>query len=211
MKRKRTCWILFIVAASALVVGTLIWTALGGHYVADVTVKRTFSIARPFTSLRKIMVRTDAAKQIMNAGANSTVISQEWDGHNFKLDRLSIRNPEWRIDATGNLKVRIQNHYLGSKIIDFSQNVTITPDQIDSIVNLKKPEGQLLGYKVTIEMSADGSTSLINQSLNLKIDTPAPWFAHWFARKRVRIAARKTLLAQEKHIKDAAEKHRGEF
>ena len=208
---KKTWLTLGIVGASLLVLGLILWSILDNHYVADVTVNRSFTVDIPFESFRKIMVRTDAARDIMNAGEESSLVSQHWNGHSFHLDRISLTNPDWDIEANGTLKVRINNHYLGSQVARFNQQVTIKPNLIYSVVSLEKPQGKLLGYKVTLNMSGENGKSQITQSLNLKILTPAPWFAHWFARIRVRISARQTLRAQEKHIQEAIAKHRGQY
>ena len=200
-----------IVAVSLVGFGLLVWSAIGNHYVVDVTHSHHFRVDMPFDELRKIMVRTNAAREIMDAGKDSKLISKKWDNKNFDLGKISLRNPNWHINAVGELKIQFDDPYIGKAIAPFTQNVALTPNSIDSLVKLKKPTGRLIGYDVTTRMFPKKNESEVEQTFQMKIETPAPWFAHWYARMRVRRSARRILREQEKHILAAVREHRGQF
>jgi hypothetical protein len=200
-----------IVALSVVGLGLLIWSAIGNHYQVDLSDSRTFTIEMPFVPLRKILVQTDAAKQIMNAGEHSKLISKTTLRQEGHIDDLLAPFQSWEGSQRNALMVQINDSYIGKRKAAFTQNVSVTPGSIHSVISLNKAEGPLLGYTVTTNISGDGNTSTFETALQMKIDTPAPWFAHWFARMRVRSAIRRTLRAQEAQIKAAVEKHRGQF
>lgn len=199
--------------AAVVLIGlvVLIWSSRGSHYAADVTHQHHFKIDMPFDELRKIMVRSSACREIMNAGKQNELISQKWNNTSFKLGQLSFTHPNWHVDAVGELKVKFTDPYIGTAVAQLTQTVAIVPEKINSLVKLKTPVDQLLVYDVTTEMFSKEGKSEVQQTLQLKIDTPAPWYARWYARSRVRASTRKILRAMEEHIVTAVKKHKGEY
>ena len=187
------------------------WSSIGNHYEVDLSHSRTFTIDMPFVPLRKILVQTDAAKEIMNAGEHSKLISKTENNREGHVDNLLAPFQSWEGSEVNALIIQINDPYIGERKAAFTQHVSITPGSIHSLIKLDKPEGPLLGYTVNTKISGDGKISKFETTLEMKIDTPAPWFAHWYARMRVRSSLRRTLRAQEDNIKAAVEKHRGQF
>ena len=208
---KRSPKVVGIVVLAVLGLALVIWSAIGNHYQVDLSHSHTFSIDMPFVPLRKILVQTDAAKEIMNAGEHSKLISKTENHREGHVDNLLAPFQSWEGSEVNALIIQINDPYIGERKAAFTQNVSITPSSIHSVVSLNKPEGPLLGYTVTTNISGNQRTSTFVTTLQMKIDTPAPWFAHWFARMRVRSTIRRTLRAQEEQIKATVMKHRGEF
>ncbi len=208
---KRSKKVVGIVTISVVGLVLLVLTSRGSHYAADVTHHHHFKIDMPFDELRKIMVRSSACREIMNAGKHNELLSQKWNNKSFHLGQLSFSNPDWKVDASGELKVRFTDPYIGTAIAQFTQTVAIVPENINSLVKLNEPVEELLIYNVTTEMGSKGKESEIRQTLQLKIDTPAPWYARWYARSRVRASTRKILRAMEDHIVTAVNKHKGQY
>lgn len=203
--------IIAAVGIVVLVLGLLWVTSLGSRYVVDVTESGSFKVDLPFEELRKIMVRSDACKEIINADPGSKLISQKWDNTNFQLGKIDFLHPHWQVEAQGQLKVEFTDHYIGKAVADLNQSVTIVPDKIESLIKLKNPQGRLLGYSVATEMFSKDGKSEVKQTLQLKIETPAPWFARGYARSRVKSSARRIVKSMQKHILAAVKKHEGEF
>jgi len=181
------------------------------HYVVDLSHSHTFTIEMPFVPLRKILVQTNAAREIMNAGEHSKLISKTEVHREGHVNHILAPFQSWEGSEVNALSVQISDPYIGKRTAAFTQNVSVTPGSIHSVIKLNKPEGPLLGYTVTTNIGGEGKASKFETTLGMKIDTPSPWLTHWFARMRVRSTLRHTLRAQEEQIKAAVEKHRGQF
>ena len=208
---KRSHKVISIVAVSLLGVGLFLWSAIGNHYVVEMSRSHSFTIDMPFVSLRKILVQTNASSEIINAGEHSKLISINTRNREGHVNNILAPFQSWAGSEVRDLTLEISDPYIGTRTAPFTQHVSVTPGTIDSVIQLARNEGPLLGYNVTTHIGGDGNASQFNTTLEMKIDTPAPWFAHWFARMRVRSTMRRTLRAQEEEIRAAVEKHRGQF
>ena len=208
---KRSHKVISIVAVSLLGFGLFLWSAIGNHYVVEMSDSHEFTIDMPFVSLRKILVQTNASSEIINAGEHSKLISIKTRNREAHLNNILAPRKSWEGSEVRDLTLEISDPYIGTRTAPFTQHVSVTPGSIDSVIQLARKEGPLLGYNVTTHIGGDGNASQFNTTLEMKIDTPAPWFAHWFARSRVRSTMRRTLRAQEEEIRAAVEKHRGQY
>ena len=208
---KRSHKVISIVAVSLFGVGLFLWSAIGNHYVVEMSRSHSFTIDMPFVSLRKILVQTDASSEIINAGEHSKLISIKTRNREAHLNNILAPRKSWEGSEVRDLTLEITDPYIGTRTAPFTQHVSVTPGSIHSVIKLNQPEGPLLGYNVTTHIGGNANASQFNTTLEMKIDTPAPWFAHWFARSRVRSTMRRTLRAQEEEIRAAVEKHRGQF
>jgi hypothetical protein len=207
MKVSRTAWwIVLVLAALAapFAYGLVFW----GEYSTEQTAKRSFTIEEDFTKVRKILVRTEASKQIITMGGTSEYIDQEWTAVGGELDPGRLLEmmiaPGWRIELHGSLKVRTLDDYVGQLEIELEQDVEIEPDFLHSEVTLEKPKGRLEGYHMVTRFSRDEATGLsrVDLTLTQRILTSAPWFAHRVADRRVFESASRTLEKQEAAIRE---------
>jgi hypothetical protein len=202
---RRALWIILPLAglAAPFVYGLVFW----GEYSTEQTAKRSFLVEEDFTKVRKILVRTEAAKQIITMGGSSEYIDQQWTAIGGELDPGRLLQmmiaPEWRIELHGALKVRTLDDYVGRLEIELEQDVEIEPDFLHSEVTLEKPKGRLEGYHMVTRFSRDESTGMsrIDLTLTQRILTRAPWFAHRVADRRVFESADRTLTRQETAIR----------
>ena len=215
---KRSLKVVGIAALSVFgfaVVFILYWllaTKVFGHrYVVDLSLSRSFTIDMPFVPLRKILVQTDAASDIINAGEHSQLISKTTSDRQGHVNHILAPFQSWEGSEVNALMLQITDPYIGTRNAPFTQHVSVTPGSIHSVIKLNQPEGPLLGYTVTTHIGGDGNGSKFDTTLEMKIDTPAPWLTHWFARMRVRNTMRRTLRAQEAQIEAAVKKHGGQF
>ena len=210
--------ILVIVAAIAVasVVGGLI---VRGEYATRQSAERQFTIAEDFTTVRKILVRKNAAKQIVTMGGDSEFIEQEWEevgvdpggekiGEGMVLNLIAGEG-DWRLGLNGNLKVRTLDEYVGQEVILLKQRVQITPDLVDSRVELDVGTERLNAYEMTTRFSrTENDQTLVELSLEQEILTDAPWFAHRIADRRVRASVEKTLVNQDAAIRKVIEENK---
>jgi len=191
----------------AMVASGLIWR---GEYPTEQTATRSFVIEQNFTKVRKIMVRTNAAKEIITMGGDSEFVEQQWDdgsmnpgiemekiGEGAILNTLLKGGPDWELNLQGTLKVRTLDDYVGQNVVTLEQEVEIVPDFLQSDTKLLEGSERLLGYDMTTRLEREGEQTRVELSLTHKIKTDAPWFAHGIADRRVKASAEQTLANQE--------------
>lgn len=211
-----------LVLVAAIVAG-LIWR---GEYPTEQTAQRSFVIEENFTKVRKIMVRTDAAKEIVTMGGGSEFVEQNWDDLSAEpgvdgevgegalgralLKNVLSSNPDWQLKLQGTLKVRTLDPYIskgddGKNVVTLQQDVEIVPDHLQSDTKLIEGSGRLLGYAMTTRLEREDDHTRVTLKLTQEINTDAPWFAHSIADRRVRASAERTLANQEDAMRNLIE------
>ena len=194
---------LLIVLAS--IVGGIVFP---GKYTTEQTATREFQIDMDFTKLRKLLVRTNAAKEIITMGGDSEFVSQKWNeaaietsGENVGealLRTVFSGKPDWSIDLEGELKVRTKDEYVGQEVVTLKQEVQVRPDKIESLATLLEGSERLKGYELLTRFSQDEDKSKVELSLTQAIKTDCPWWAHSIADRRVHASAAKALENQQR-------------
>ena len=220
MKISRPMKLVFGTLLLILIVAVAIGLIWRGEYQTEQTAERGFIIEENFTKVRKIMVRTNAAKEIVTMGGGSEFVEQQWDdgsvaaaGEDFgkKLLRgLFSGNPDWKLQLQGTLKVRTLDPYIssnadGNNIVTLRQEVEIVPDYVQSDTILLESSGRLIGYAMTTRLEREENHTHVKLKLTQTINTDAPWFAHSIADRRVRASAERTLSNQEKAMRQLIE------
>ena len=188
------------------------------EYPTQQSSKRSFVIEEDFTKVRKIMVRTDAAKEIITMGGDSEFVEQKWQDGSANaggkdLGEALLRgvlsgNPDWRIELHGTLKVRTLDEYVGRNVVTLQQDVEIVPDHIQSDTKLIEGGARLLGYAMSTRLEREKNVTRVTLKLTQEIKTDAPWFAHRVADRRVLASVEKTLANQENAMRELIEANR---
>ena len=176
------CAGLVLLGAVALVVAGLI---NGGTYATVQTVERSFVVDVDFTKVRKILVRTDATKQIVTMTGDTQFVEQRWNAVGAGLEGLELRDLKWNLELHGTLVVRTHDPYIGIHEIELNQEVKIDRDQVYSDVELERPTERLKQYEMMTSFTRTASgTTHVRQRLKQEIVTDAPWFAHFIADRK---------------------------
>ncbi len=180
---------------------------LTAEYTTEQTVERSFVIDMDFTKVRKIMVRTNAAKEIVTMGGTSEFVEQKWEEGSVNtgsenlgealLKTVFSPDPDWKIELHGILKVRTLDDYVGREVVTLNQHVEIQPNEIHSESILEKGSERLKGYALTTILKREEDHTRIDLKLTQEIKTHAPWFAHRIAERRVRESAARAVEKQE--------------
>lgn len=208
-----------LLALVTAIVAGLIWR---GEYPTEQSAELRFVIEEDFTKVRKIMVRTDASKEIITMGGGSEFVEQQWeDGSVGGLDKIGeggllknlIGNPDWELKLHGTLKVRTLDPYVsnggeGKDIVTLKQDVEIVPDSLHSEAKLIESSGRLLGYAMTTRLEREEDHTLVTLKLTQEINTDAPWFAHGIADRRVHSSVEQTLANQEEAMRQLIAENR---
>jgi len=205
-----------LLALVVAVVAGLIWR---GEYPTEQTAERSFVIEEDFTKVRKIMVRTNAAKEIITMGGGSEFVEQKWRdgsvdpgakkiGVGGLLRNLIGGDPDWELKLQGTLKVRTLDPYIGENVVTLEQDVEIVPDHLQSDTHLVEGSGRLLGYAMSTRLERKDDHTRVHLKLTQEINTDAPWFAHGIADRRVRASAERTLGNQETAMRELIAENR---
>lgn len=190
-----------------------------GAYPTRQAASRDFVIEEDFTTVRKILVRKDAAKQIVTMGGGSEFVAQQWReltvdaghraiGEGMLLDLLA-GDPDWQLELVGDLQVRTLDEYIGSHVVALDQHVEITPDLVDSEVVLDEGTERLTAYQMATRFSrTPENQTRVELALEQEIVTDAPWFAHGIADRRVLASVERTLDNQAEAIRRVIEENK---
>ena len=202
--RKSGMWIgVPLLIVTGVVGGGLVFR---GEYATEQTAQRSFTIDEDFTKVRKIMVRTKAAQEIITMGGDSEFVEQKWEGGSADaagedVGKAFLRNvlssdPDWQLKLHGTLKVRTLDDYIGKDVVALEQEVDIVPDHLQSDTKLMEGSKRLLGYAMTTRLEREEDHTRVVLKLTQEIKTDAPWFAHGIADRRVRASAERALANQ---------------
>ncbi len=204
---RSTSWKAWLVGIVVLIAAFAASWVLTAEYTTEQTAERSFVIEEDFTKVRKIMVRTNAAKEIITMGGTSEFVEQQWregsvdtGSANFGealLKTVFSADPDWKLQLEGTMKVRTLDDYVGHEVVTLEQNVEINPNEINSVSNLVKGSERLLGYSLTTRLAREEDHTRIVLTLTQKIKTHAPWFAHSIADRRVKESAARSIEKQE--------------
>lgn len=198
---RSAAWVTALILLFGFVALTVAVFLLRGPYPTAQTVERSFVIDEDFSKVRKILVRTDATKQIVTMTGDCQFVDQQWSAVGGGLDNFELRDLKWKLELHGTLVVRTRDPYLGEHEIVLSQEVKIDPDQVYSDVELDRPTERLKQYEMTTWFSRSAAgTTRVRQRLKQEIVTDAPWFAHFIADRRVYQSAEQALVNQQQAI-----------
>jgi hypothetical protein len=160
MKLPRNSVLVAALAAVPVVTGVtlaIVLSLVRGKYETEQSATRTFTIDVDFTSVRKIFVRRDAAKQLVTMGGGSKFLDNKWEAIVGDLGPLKLIDAEWRLELHGKLRVLTQDDYVGEQEIELAQGVEIERDFLHSEVDLAKPAERLRDYRMTTHLERDDS------------------------------------------------------
>lgn len=216
-KRLSKWWLWFAVPVLILLGVFLSGFVVRGDYTTEQTARREFTIDEDFTKVRKIMVRTNASKEIVTMGGDSEFVDQQWQeaavnaaGENVGealLQTLLSDDPDWRLELDGTLRVRTLDRYVGQNVITLEQHVEIVPDKIESQTKLLEGSERLRNYAMLTRLTRDGDQTKVELELTQEIRTHAPWYAHGIADRRVLASAKRALKNQEAAMKELIEQN----
>lgn len=218
MTRSRKIW-LWVALPLAIVVGVVvIGVIVGGEYTTEQTAEVSFTIDEDFTKVRKIMVRTNAAKEIVTMGGDSEFVEQTWEGGSAEaagegfgqalLQTVLSGDPDWQLKLHGTLKVRTLDDYVGKNVVTLEQDVEIVPDHLQSNTRLREGSERLLGYAMSTRLEREDDHTRVDLKLTQKIKTDAPWFAHGIADRRVQASAARAVGNQQNAMRQLIENNR---
>ncbi len=197
-KRRWILWSILVVGLAPFLWGL----TFRGTYHSRQRAEQSLTLAENFTLVRKILVRKNGARHIVELGGDSDFVSQEWDKVDGAAAAAKLLDPNWRLELRGTLTVRTRDPYVGRQEVELAQAVEITADYVASEVRLARPAGRLQDYVMTTRFSrTDGDQTRVELRLEQEILTDAPWFAHAIADRRVLAAVEKTLANQQAGIR----------
>ena len=192
----------FVVLALALLAASTL--VVSNRYATTQTATRSFTLPDDFTNVRRILMRTDATRQITDRAGDSEFLDEEWTKLGGGLESINILKPDWRLVLNANLRVHSLDEYIGKPVVTLKQVVTISPNEVLSAIKLDEGSDRLLQYELVTHYVRDEKEKNTRVELKLteEIVTIAPWFAHRIADNRVRRSVALALEHQERAIRE---------
>ena len=209
---KSRIWIAFtVILTVATLVGGLL-TLRRVHVDVRSTAKHEFVIDESMPRVRKILVRTNAAKKIV-AMADAELLDQDWLNLKFEMERpLLARDRDWNLNGNGEMVVQFHDGYLGSHQLALLQSIEIVPEQLEVSNGLREPSGPIEEYRSQIKLVPDGKgRAKFQTSLALRIKTTANWLTQRTVERNINQSAAQSLRNQEQAIREVVQEHANEL
>ena len=197
------------IVVAVLIAGGLVF-AFSPQQELEVTssASHQFTIDESMERVRKILVRTNAAKKII-AMSDAELKGQKWLDMNFKMPKR-ILDRDWHLDGEGKLKVLIKDGYIGDNEITLNQAIDIQRQRLHVTNVLDQPVGAIRDYDSTMTLTPDDvGNATFESKLNLKIKTTANWLTKSKVESEIKESAKKSLERQEQAIRAAVEEQAG--
>jgi len=192
-----------IFGIGAVLIAVVIGIALLSQQQLEVrsSADHQFIVDVPMERVRKILVRTNAAKKIV-AMSDAELKGQQWLDMNFEMPG-KILDRNWHLDGEGKMEVLIKDNYIGDNRITLNQTVDITRERLHVTNVLDHPTKAIRDYDslMTLTPSPSGNAAF-DCRLDLKINTTANWFTRSTVESKIKAAAQKSLERQEQAIRE---------
>ena len=205
---KKTVLLLAVIGVLALAL--FAWFSTESELTVESSAQHEFTIDERMPRVRKILVRTNAAKKIV-AMADAELLDQTWLDMNFdKGEKLLDR--DWQVDGEGQLEVVVNNSYLGKINLTLDQNVDISRERLDVKSELSDSSGAITKYDSSVELTPDDNgKARFRTSLSLVVSTKANIFTRSVVKKNIEAAAADALEKQEQAFREVVSEKEGEF
>jgi hypothetical protein len=140
------------------------------HHTAEIAVERSFVLENNFDDTRKILVRTDASKRLIEA-FGAEILEEKWNNVTFGVERF--RPIKWDIILDGRLKVKIRQDYI-NEILLLNQKSQVEPDQVTSKLSLIEEAGLIQGYENHIKFYRCDEGTKVQIRMFIKIGRRIP-------------------------------------
>lgn len=189
------------VVVLALVAAGLAFVLLPEQEIeAGSSANHQFTIDVPMERVRKILVRTNAAKKII-AMSDAELKGQKWVDMDFEMPG-KILDRNWHVDGQGKLEVLIKDSYLGDNRITLNQSVDITRQRLHVINRLDQPTDSIRNYDSVMTLTPnDVGNAQFECQLDLEIKTTANGLIKSRVESEIKSAAAKSLERQEQAIR----------
>ena len=198
-----------------IIVGVLIAAGIAFAFLPQEELEVASSAEHQFTidvkmeRVRKVLVRTNAAKKII-AMSDAELKNQKWLDMRFEMPG-KILDRNWHVDGEGKLQVLIKDGYIGDHQITLNQAVDITRQRLHVTNDLTESDGAIQDYASVMTLTPDEfGNAAFDCKLNLKVKTTANQITKGRVESEIKAAAKKSLERQEQAIRDIVEEHADE-
>lgn len=203
--------VIIVIAATIVVAGLAVVLLLPQQEITvPSTADHAFIIDVPMERVRKILVRTNAAKKIV-AMSGAELKGQKWLEMDFEMPG-KILDRNWHVDGQGKLEVLIKDDYIGDNRVTLNQKVDITRQRLEVTNVIDQPVNSVRNYDSSLTLiPSDAGNAAFDSRLTLEIRTTANWLFKGVVEKQIRSAALKSLQRQEQAIREIVESQSGKL
>lgn len=203
--------VIIVIAATIVVAGLAAFLLLPQQEITvPSTAEHAFIIDVPMERVRKILVRTNAAKKIV-AMSGAELKGQKWLDMDFEMPG-KILDRNWHVDGEGKLEVLIKDDYIGDHRITLNQTVDITRQRLQVTNVLDRPADAVRNYDSSLTLTpSDSGNAAFQCQLTLEIRTTANGLLKAVVEDKIRSSALKSLQQQEQAIREIVESQSGKL
>lgn len=203
--------VIIVIAATIVVAGLAAFLLLPQQEITvPSTAEHAFIIDVPMERVRKILVRTNAAKKIV-AMSGAELKGQKWLDMDFEMPG-KILDRNWHVDGEGKLEVLIKDDYIGDHRITLNQTVDITRQRLQVTNVLDRPADAVRNYDSSLTLTpSDSGNAAFQCQLTLEIRTTANGLLKAVVEDKIRSSALKSLQQQEQAIREIVESQAGKL
>lgn len=161
----------------------------------------SFIIDVPMERVRKILVRTNAAKKII-AMSDAELKGQKWVDIDFEMPG-KILDRNWHVDGEGKLEIVIEDRFIGQNRITLNQKIDITRQRLHVTNVIDQPSKSIRNYDSALTLTPTGAgNAQFDLQLNLELEMEASWFLKQIVKDRGQAVAKNSLQRQEEAIRE---------
>lgn len=169
--------VLFLVVvanvAAAIILAAVVFTHLHQVRVKD---RHSFTLDCDFETVRKVIVRTNAAERLLEA-SHARIVSQDWKG--FALGADKIIRPNWVLDTSGTFTIEVSVPSLGTRTIVMGQTVHITNTKMILCSKLKSNADELKDYQIIMKLWQSGDKTEVELLQYTAVEVRVPRTQGW--------------------------------
>lgn len=163
-----------------------------------------YTISEPFDRVRKIMVRNDALRYIVEH-QNAVVVNQKWQS----LDFGTVLSG-WQVTGSGEFSILTDDPEIGSSQLNFKQQVRITQKEFRCDTWLVSPVGNLKQMTTRLEMQGDAKLTRVKTTSEIVYQRRIPKRYVQVMSERVQRAVRRQLDSSRTAVLSLVGKYSGE-
>ena len=206
---KKTLLAIAVVAVIAILSAS--WFLTQKEITVESSATHEFTINEPMTRVRKILVRTNAAKKVV-AMSDGRLVDQELDDVDFKRgDKLL--DGKWKLDGDSKLNVEINDAWLGKVDLQIEQQADVQKEKLLVSNKMVESSGGITKYNSSMSLTptSGGGDAKFETSLSLEITTKANFFTKSAVERNIKAAAGKALETQEEAFRQIVKDKDGDL
>lgn len=164
----------------------------------------SFKINKPYFQSLRSLASKESLENILEKN-NAKLVKKEWEHLDLQTDFI-LRPRTWTVDGKLNFQIRKKDSNLGEIILNLSQKIDYSKDNLIIKVTLNDTEKEVKEYQNKIIIKPQNEITLVEISNKIKIKKTIPFFMKNYMHEKVEEFAEKDLETISENIKEQINK-----